>query len=132
MIDEEKTEKSKNKIKLFLTRLMSWKVFLIIFIPALFLDSTQSIGSAGFMEILLKTIFIVIFYHLLRTLPSILFSNTKNKYVKIFINFLSSIALFFVVISFVIVFVGIPLYEGVQQNEEKYSKMYQSEQQDNE
>ena len=130
MIDEEKTEKSKIKIKLFLTRLISWKVFLIIFLPALFLDSTRVIGSAGFMEILLKTIFIVIFYHLLRTLPSILFSNTNNKYVKIFIKFLSAIALFFVVISFVIVFVGIPLYEGVQQNEEEFSKMYQSEQQD--
>ncbi len=130
MIDEDKTEKSKIKIKLFLTRLISWKVFLIIFLPALFLDSTQVIGSAGFMEILLKTIFIVIFYHLLRTLPSILFSNTNNKYVKIFIKFLSAIALFFVVISFVIVFVGIPLYEGVQQNEEEFSKMYQSEQQD--
>ncbi|MDP6426344.1 MAG: hypothetical protein QF443_05085, partial [Dehalococcoidia bacterium] len=61
MIDEEKTEKSKIKIKLFLTRLISWKVFLIIFLPALFLDSTRVIGSAGFMEILLKTIFIVIF-----------------------------------------------------------------------
>ncbi len=130
MIDEDKTEKSKIKIKLFLTRLISWKVFLIIFLPALFLDSTRVIGSAGFMEILLKTIFIVIFYHLLRTLPSILFSNTNNKYVKIFIKFLSAIALFFVVISFVIVFVGIPLYEGVQQNEEEFSKMYQSEQQD--
>jgi hypothetical protein len=130
-----KEKKSKNKIKLFLTRLMSWKVFLIIFFVFLFLEFGFSVFiffKFGFSELLpdlrftlSMTLIFVIFYHLLITLPSVILDNF-DKYLKTFIHSLVLIALFFVIV----IFLGIPMYENMRKEQEKYSKMNQIEQQD--
>ena len=105
---------------------MSWKVVLVIFLIFLFLEIWVGEQVPHFGLLLLNTVIFVILYHLLITLPSVILYNFENKYLKIFIHFLFLIVLFFVVM----VFVGIPMYERMQIEEEKYKKMNQSEQQD--
>ncbi len=105
---------------------MSWKVVLVIFLIFLFLEIWVGEQVPHYGLLLLNTVIFVILYHLLITLPSVILYNFENKYLKIFIHFLFLIVLFFVVM----VFVGIPMYERMQIEEEKYKKMNQSEQQD--
>ena len=104
---------------------MSWKVFVIIFlifaILGIWIQKTPPLEL-----VLLNTFTFVILYHLLITLPSVILHNIENKYLKIFIHFLVLIVLF----SIVIVYIAIPMYEGMQKEEEKFRKMNQSVQQD--
>jgi hypothetical protein len=104
---------------------MSWKVFVIIFlifaILGIWIQKTPPLEL-----VLLNTFTFVILYHLFITLPSVILHNIENKYLKIFIHFLVLIVLF----SIVIVYIAIPMYEGMQKEEEKFRKMNQSVQQD--
>jgi len=104
---------------------MSWKVVVIIFlifaILGIWIQKTPPLEL-----VLLNTFIFVTLYHLLITLPSVILYNFENKYLKILIHCLVLIVLF----SVVIVFIGIPMYEGMQKEEEKFRKMNQSVQQD--
>ena len=104
---------------------MSWKVFVIIFlifaILGIWIQKTPPLEL-----VLLNTFTFVILYHLFITLPSVILHNIENKYLKIFIHFLVLIVLF----SIVIVYIAIPMYEGMQKEEEKFRNMNQSVQQD--
>ena len=102
---------------------MSLDVFVVIFlifaILGIWIEKTPSLES-----VLGNTFTFVILYHLLITLPSVILNNNKNKYLKIFIYFFVLIVLFFIVIfGFVI-----PMYLGMQKDDEMYRK-YQIEQQ---
>ena len=92
---------------------MSWKVFVIIFlifaILGIWIQKTPPLES-----VLLNTFTFVILYHLLITLPSVILHSIENKYLKIFIHFLVLIVLFLIVIFYI----GIPMYEGMQKEEE--------------
>ena len=105
---------------------MSWKVVLVIFLIFLFLGIWIDEQGPHVGLLLSNTVIFVIVYHLLITLPSVILYNFENKYLKILIHFLVLIVLF----SVVIVFIGIPMYEGMQKEEEKFRKMNQSVQQD--
>ena len=105
---------------------MSWKVFVVIFLIFAILGIWVDVQTPPLELILLNTFIFVTLYHLLITLPSVILYNFENKYLKIFIHFLVLIVLF----SVVIVFIGIPMYEGMQKEEEMYRKMNQTEQQE--
>ena len=87
---------------------MSWKVVVIIFlifaILGIWIEKTPSLES-----VLGNTFTFVILYHLFITLPSVIFHNIENKYLKIFIPFLVLIILFLIVI----VGIAIPMYVGI-------------------
>jgi len=104
---------------------MSWKVFVVIFLIFVILGILVDVQTPP-LELILTTFIFVTLYHLLITLPSVILYNFENKYLKIFIHFLVLIVLF----SVVIVFIGIPMYEGMQKEEEMYRKMNQTEQQE--
>ena len=105
---------------------MSLKVVVIIFLIFAILGIWVDVQTPPLELILLNTFIFVTLYHLLITLPSVILYNFENKYLKILIHFLVLIVLFLVVI----VFIGIPMYEGMQKEEEKFRKMNQSVQQD--
>ena len=105
---------------------MSLKVVVIIFLIFVILGIWVDVQTLPLELILLNTFIFVTLYHLLITLPSVILYNFENKYLKIFIHFLVLIILF----SVVIVFIGIPMYERMQKEEEMYRKMNQSVQQD--
>ena len=105
---------------------MSWKVFVVIFLIFAILGIWVDVQTPPLELILLNTFIFVTLYHLLITLPSVILYNFENKYLKIFVHFLFLIVLF----SVVIVFIGIPMYEGMQKEEEMYRKMNQTEQQE--
>ena len=87
---------------------MSLDVFVVIFlifaILGIWIQKTPSLES-----VLVNTFTFVILYHLFITLPSVIFHNIKNKYLKIFIPFLVLIILFLIVI----IGVAIPTYMGM-------------------
>ena len=105
---------------------MSLKVVVIIFLIFAILGIWVDVQTPPLELILLNTFIFVTLYHLLITLPSVILYNFENKYLKIFVHFLFLIVLF----SVVIVFIGIPMYEGMQKEEEMYRKMNQTEQQE--
>ena len=87
---------------------MSLDVFVVIFlifaILGIWIQKTPSLES-----VLVNTFTFIVLYHLFITLPSVIFYNIENKYLKIFIPFLVLIILFLIVI----VGIAIPMYVGI-------------------
>jgi hypothetical protein len=110
---------SDNKIKLqnFITRITSWRPVLIIALLLLLVDLIS--GSKIYLSLIFaQTLFFTILYHLLISLPlSTILFNIKSKVLKVFLHLITLFTLFILLV----VFVGIPIYEAVQEDERKYN-----------
>jgi hypothetical protein len=110
-------EKEKpSKIKLLLTRIMSWKPILVIFLFIL-LGELIFGSKITLSYISATTLFFTILYHLLISLPSSILADIENKILKVFLHLVTLFILFIMLA----VFVGGPIYEQVQEDERRYN-----------
>jgi len=110
-------EKEKpSKIKLLLTRIMSWKPILVIFL-FLLLGELIFGSKITLSYISATTLFFTILYHLLISLPSSILADIENKILKVFLHLITVLILFILLT----VFVGGPMYKQIQEDDKKYN-----------
>ena len=104
----------KTKMQLFLTRIMSWRpiliIFLLLFLPGLIFKSEIAFPHID------DIFFFTILYHLLISLPSSILANIENKILKFFLHLASLFIVFILLMTFIVE----PIYSQAKENAIKH------------